>query len=152
MNVCAQKKALMTQMNDNARTKQVLTTQHGDVVYYVIGAPTADRHVLYIHGLCSSSKSCSPPSSEELQSSVRWIVPDLLGHGESAMPATSDAYRMSSHTKILREVLAKENVKRLVCIAHSMGGPIGVELCERPEELVGITIEGMIYGEGEGKL
>ncbi|MGB1594521.1 MAG: alpha/beta fold hydrolase, partial [Promethearchaeia archaeon] len=60
---------------------------------------------------------------------THWIVPDLLGHGLSAIPADLESYRTENQARVLREILAAEDVQRLVCVGHSTGGPLGLELC-----------------------
>ena len=153
--------------------EKTLRTRFGTVAYKSWGSPHPVCHILFLHGIGSSSdhflhygqtrvhsraqrysatattgpdpdpgsgfrrnhaQPTSPLADKNLLDAwlledTHWIVPDLLGHGLSAIPADLESYRTENQARVLREILAAEEVQRLVCVGHSTGGPLGLELC-----------------------
>jgi len=77
-----------------------------------------------------------------------WIVPDLLGHGSSARPTEPAAYRMEAQAGVLVDLLRAERVRRVLLIAHSMGGPIALRMAELLRDHAAPAISGLVYAEG----
>jgi len=94
-------------------------TRFGTMRYRTFGSvDTAAPRILFIHGLGSSSQTAQPP--EEQLATAGFLVPDLLGHGDSARPADPEAYRMRSQAEAIVNVLdAEPTTGELFLIAHS---------------------------------
>ncbi len=104
--------------------------------------------ILFIHGLGDNKKWFLPPFTSHSLDVYSWLVPDLLGHGESAKPQFQDSYTMENQAKVLMAVLKEERVKHLVVLAHSMGGPIAVSLLEHLSRQTDIHVHMLFYLEG----
>ncbi|MFX1250885.1 MAG: alpha/beta fold hydrolase [Promethearchaeota archaeon] len=128
-------------------TKKI-STQFGDLVYY--RSINENQEILFIHGLGLNKEwflqQYNPYSLYEFS----WIVPDLIGHGRSAKPKYKQPYTMIQQAQNLLSVLIEEEVKEIVIIAHSMGGPIAISLIEQLiiQKISEIKPVGLFYLEG----
>lgn len=69
-----------------------------------------------------------------LSHSFRVIAPDLLGFGQSAVPAGGTAFR--EQAKVLRALLDHVGVERYALLGHDWGGPIAMaSAIQRPEQV-----------------
>jgi pimeloyl-ACP methyl ester carboxylesterase len=69
-----------------------------------------------------------------LSHSFRVIAPDLLGFGQSAVPAGGTAFR--EQAKVLRALLDHVGVERHALLGHDWGGPIAMaSAIQRPEQV-----------------
>jgi haloalkane dehalogenase len=89
--------------------------------------------VVLVHG--------SPTSSllfrhqiDALSGSFRVIAPDLLGFGQSAVPAGGTAFRQQA--SVLRALLDRLGLERYALLGHDWGGPIGMAAASRRPEQV----------------
>ena len=103
---------------------------HGhEIAYRMAGeGPT----LLLVHGLAGSSRtwrSVMPSLAKE----CRVIAPDLLGHGESATPATD--YSLGGFAAMLRDLLAALEIDRVTVVGQSLGGGIAMQLAYQHPEL-----------------
>ena len=103
--------------------------------------------VIFVHGLGTDGNNCQPPACAVGVNGRRWIVPDLIGHGRSDVSADIFAYKMESQALAIFEILLREGTRRCAVIAHSMGGPIAVNLVELCAS-AGIRVELILYCEG----
>lgn len=123
-------------------------TADGDISYYRTQNPQSSYDMLFIHGI-GEDKNWFPEQFEKCSlGEVSWLVPDLLGFGESSKPQRQDAYTMSHQAELLEGILDQEGVTRLVVLAHSMGGPIAVSLIESLSLRPDIEVLGLFYLEG----
>ncbi len=127
-----------------------LETEFGIIAYYFhqnLLQPTVN---LFIHGLGDSRKWFLKHFNTYSLDRFSWIVPDLLGHGESSKIDQAEAYTMEQQAKNLITLLESEQVKQFSILAHSMGGPIAISLIELlacQEEPIAIP-ELLLYLEG----
>lgn len=85
---------------------------------------------LYIHGLGYNRKWFREHFRRFELFQCSWIVPDLMGHGNSSKPKEVMAYSMQNQAEYLLSILQEESVSKVRIIAHSMGGAIAVSLIE----------------------
>jgi pimeloyl-ACP methyl ester carboxylesterase len=129
-------------------TRRVLNTSPGVVSYLRSAGATTKRTGLFIHGLgCDGAWFLEHFARQDL-SFLTWLVPDLLGHGESARVEDPAAYRMETQAKALAELLAIEGSTELVMVAHSMGGLIALRLAEILGRWSSPRVLGLAYAEG----
>lgn len=91
--------------------------------------------VVLIHGMagsCDAWKRVVPT----LERDFTLLIPDLLGHGESAKPRGE--YSISGHANVLRDLLGALDIERATLVGQSFGGGVAMqfayqypELCER---------------------
>ena len=103
-------------------------------VCYRIGGDASDRRrpvLLLIHGMAGSSATWR----EVMPALSRFctvIAPDLLGHGDSAKPATE--YSLEGYASGLRDLLSALRIERATIIGQSLGGGIAMQLAyQHPE-------------------
>lgn len=87
--------------------------------------------IIFIHGLgCAGSFDYAEVASalQSDQPGHRLILIDLLGAGYSDKPL-SFKYTVASHAKYLKEFIEDLNLEKVIIFGHSLGGPIGIELC-----------------------
>lgn len=107
-----------------------LETKFGSIVYYLHTNSSQPLVNLYIHGLGDNRKWFLKHFQSYSLNRFSWIVPDLLGHGDSSKSNDINAYSMEQQAKYLAAILEKEHVEHLSILAHSMGGAIAVSLVE----------------------
>lgn len=99
--------------------------------------------VLFIHGW-----GCDGRSMQRLvaEAKVHAIVPDLRGHGRTAMSSTP--HTVPAMARDLAELLDRRSDERVMIVAHSMGGNVGVELAwSRPERVAGLVVLDPAYAD-----
>jgi pimeloyl-ACP methyl ester carboxylesterase len=100
--------------------------------------------VVLLHGIACSSTTWAPVLPM-LAGRVRAIVPDLLGHGQSAKPRGD--YSLGSHASGLRDLLSLLGHDRVTVVGHSLGGGIAMQFAyqfpERCERLVLVSSGGL---------
>jgi len=107
-----------------------LETEFGTIFYYLYLNPTQPLVNLYIHGLGDNRKWFLKQFDSYSLDRFSWIVPDLIGHGDSSKSDEVKAYTMKQQAENLAAILEKEQIKQISILAHSMGGAIAVLLIE----------------------
>ncbi|HEY0872023.1 MAG TPA: alpha/beta fold hydrolase [Vicinamibacterales bacterium] len=87
-------------------------------LHYLQQGPSRGPAVIMLHGYSDSSFSFSRVLPL-LPSSVRVIVPDLRGHGESGRP--SDGYSMDAMARDVIDLMDALDVPTATLVGHSMG-------------------------------
>ncbi|MFX0064148.1 MAG: alpha/beta fold hydrolase [Candidatus Hermodarchaeota archaeon] len=131
----------------NILTKQI-PTQFGNMVYY--RSINEMQEILFIHGLGLNKEWFPHHYNSYSLHDFSWIIPDLIGHGKSAKPRYRLPYTMDQQAQNLLSVLVEEEVKEIVIMAHSMGGPIAISLIEQlmNQKTSEIKPVGLFYLEG----
>ncbi|MHA2272202.1 MAG: alpha/beta fold hydrolase [Candidatus Hodarchaeales archaeon] len=127
------------------------STPYGSLEYYRAVNPNQDSQFLWIHGLGGNKTWFSQQYEPYSLSEYSWIVPDLLGYGQSAKPADPQAYTMAAQAQALLQLLKEEEVHSLSIFGHSMGGPIAISLLEQlmeQKDSHSIELTGLFYLEG----
>lgn len=88
--------------------------------------------VVLLHGLGNNHKSWSY-ALKHLSSSVRVIVPDLLGFGDAPKPKVQ--YTPADHAEAVIATLDKLDIKDALIAGHSMGCIVAVEVAVRRPDL-----------------
>ena len=113
------------------RLQHVAINGH-DVAYRTAGNGPV---VLLVHGMAGSSTTWAHVMPA-LAKRFTVVAPDLLGHGESARPATE--YSLGTHANGLRDLLNALGHERATCVGQSFGGGVVMQMayqfpgrCER---------------------
>ncbi|MCP4657035.1 MAG: alpha/beta hydrolase [bacterium] len=111
--------------------------------------------ILYVHGLGESGLCLEELIADPRLRNWHHLAPDLPGYGKSPWPA--EPLKLAEHADTLGEWVISRLSGPLVVFGHSMGGVIGLLLCERwpfgagDERLRGfINVEGNISIEDCG--
>jgi pimeloyl-ACP methyl ester carboxylesterase len=112
-------------------------TLHGESVSYRTCGEEGPVIIL-LHGVTGSSETWEPVLPL-LGKRARVIAPDLLGHGDSAKPATGD-YSLGAWAAGVRDLLIALGHERATILGHSLGGGVALQFAyqfpERCERLV----------------
>jgi pimeloyl-ACP methyl ester carboxylesterase len=116
---------------------------HGHEVCY---RSAGDRGplVLLVHGITGCAATWDPVT-ERLARDHRVLVPDLLGHGDSAKPRGD--YSLGAHAAGLRDLLIALGEERATIVGHSLGGGIAMQFAyqfaQRVERLALVSSGGL---------
>jgi pimeloyl-ACP methyl ester carboxylesterase len=133
--------------------KRKFQSNAGNLVYYTFMGEK-DVFILYIHGLVSISsrfiEKFTQQHTEYLLSEYSWIIPHLIGFGESEKPEKIEVYSMEKQGQYLYNLLLFEEVHKVIIIAHSMGGPVAISLIDKIQNHSHskIQVKGLFYLEG----
>ena len=100
--------------------------------------------IFFCHGAGATPDQFS--EQHEFANDYCVITPSLRGHGDSKMPASSNAESLSllRHTLDMLELADHLKVNEFHFVGHSIGGLIGLELLKiAPERLLSLTIFGV---------
>jgi pimeloyl-ACP methyl ester carboxylesterase len=112
---------------------------HGHQVSYRAGGPvdadgalrTDVPAVLFVHGMAGSSASWRPVLPD-VGEHLRWLAPDLPGHGRSDKPRTD--YSLGAQAAFLRDLMATFGIERATVVGTSLGGGIAMQFAyQHPE-------------------
>lgn len=96
--------------------------------------------VLLLHGIPGSATSWDATASH-LPDDLDVIVPDLLGFGSSARPATLDALHVTAQAAAIDLLLAELGIESATVVGHDFGGPVAVALsARRPSAVAGLGL------------
>ena len=104
--------------------------------------------IVFIHGLGSSKEDFLEAFRREEFQPFTLLAADLVGFGDSDKPAVF-SYTMKDQARILKKTIDRFGVGQFHLVVHSMGGIVGVELCEMmPDRVVSfINAEGNLTAE-----
>ena len=138
-------------MEINVKRLRVLT---GDLSYSRTINESQNFSVLFIHGLENIGNWFQEQIDQYSLGEYSWIIPDLIGFGNSTKPENITDYTMEQQANNLKQLLLEECVNSVLIIAHSMGGAIAIELIEKlilNNELnqeTNINVKGIVILEG----
>ncbi|WP_158892987.1 alpha/beta fold hydrolase [Amycolatopsis anabasis] len=102
------------------------------------GAAELDADVVVLlHGIAGSGRTWKPvlDELERRKFPRRVLVPDLLGHGESAKPRGD--YGLGSFASGIRDLLALEGHSHATLVGHSLGGGVAMQFAYQFPEMTG---------------
>ena len=102
--------------------------------YRYINRSNSVGTILYIHGLGESGLCFESQIQTERLYQWSHIVLDLEGYGKSLWPVTPKS--LEQHADRVSEWLQLKSISPVIIFCHSMGGVIGLILCEKYPELV----------------
>ena len=102
--------------------------------------------LLYVHGLGESGLCFEPLIGDARLDGLTHLCPDLPGYGKS--PWCDEPLALAAQAERLGAWLEAMGVGPVVVLGHSMGGVIGLMLCERRPDLV----RGLLDVEGNVSL
>lgn len=101
-------------------------TVNGREVSLLEAGPATGEPVLLLHGLGATKASFLPTMRALAQARYRVIVPDLLGHGDTAKPVLR--YTASTFGRFATGLLDAMEIDRAHIVGNSLGGRIGLEV------------------------
>ncbi|MHA2182549.1 MAG: alpha/beta fold hydrolase [Promethearchaeota archaeon] len=126
----------------------------GELAYQKLIGYNKDVVIIYIHGLAPMTSWFMEEFTRQYKkyslSEYSWIIPHLIGFGESEKPDKLEVYSMENQGRYLYELLLFEKVGEVIIIAHSMGGPVAISLIDKIQNhsTGEIQVKGLFYLEG----
>jgi pimeloyl-ACP methyl ester carboxylesterase len=108
------------------------TRIHGHRVAYRLGGDGAP--IILIHGITASSQMWEPVA-ERLATNHTVLVPDLLGHGQSAKPRGD--YSMGAFASGIRDLALSLELEPATVVGHSLGGGVAMQFAYQFPERTG---------------
>jgi len=102
------------------------------------GANGAGRPLVFVHGWCCDRSYLRPQFDHFATAGHGVLAPDLRGHGESDAP--EGAYAIRTFAEDLAWLCARQRIKDVVVVGHSMGGIVAFDLAVRYPELVAAVV------------
>jgi pimeloyl-ACP methyl ester carboxylesterase len=126
------------------------STAFGKITYYRFESKAQSTVNLFIHGLGGNRKWFPNDFETYGLEKYSWIVPDLMGHGDSQKNRIAEAYTMEKQAEFILTLLQHEGVDEISILAHSMGGPIAILLIEMlvANKEKKIKVASLLYLEG----
>ncbi|SFB62917.1 Pimeloyl-ACP methyl ester carboxylesterase [Amycolatopsis marina] len=130
-------------------------TLHGHTMNFweyrpAVRSAESDGDVLvFVHGIAGSARTWLPLLHELDRRGVarRVIVPDLLGHGESATPRGD--YSLGAFASAIRDLLVLLGLRHATVAGHSLGGGVAMQFAYQYPEMCGRLV--LISSGGLGK-
>ncbi len=122
---------------------------NGITIHYHERGPASGLPVILLHGFTDTSRSLYNVAEqiENLDSSLRIIVPDLRGHGDSSMPPAScakDPSKCFSFPLLTSDIILlmdQLSIPRAFVAGHSLGGMIAQELAlKHADRIQGVAL------------
>jgi len=111
------------------------------VIYRIAGSGPP---VVLIHGMVNSSRHWETVAMR-LADSYTVIVPDLIGHGDSATPRGD--YSLGAHAASIRDLLTAIGIDCATIVGHSLGGGVAMQFFyqfpQRTERLALVSSGGL---------
>lgn len=120
--------------DDWHRRKQRVELPGGRPIAFVDSGGSAPA-LLLLHGFSDTSRSFC--ALEPFLSGYRLIIPDLPGHGHSAM---GDGVRVSDFAASVEQFLAFLGISQIAVIGHSMGAMTAIEIAARRRDDVSALV------------
>ncbi len=97
------------------------------IAYSAYGQPTAQTHLLLVHGLFDDQRTWQLLLPQLVRADRYVVTVDLLGAGRSSRPLLShlpadQRYSADLHVEHLRRVISQLRLRNLVLIGNSLGG------------------------------
>lgn len=126
----------------NSMVNHHVTLKTGELLTYFDSNPKADTTapaLVLLHGYCGSS-AYFQRLIPLLDSHIRVLAPDLIGHGKSD-PVNANSYSMEQVAGWMDEWLEHIGIEKAYVMGHSLGGYITLALAERkPAYLCGFGL------------
>ena len=124
------------------RVQQSQIALHGQLYSYRMAG--SGPLIVLLHGIAASSATWEHVIPR-LTKQHKVLAPDLLGHGESAMPPGD--YSLGAYANLLRDLIAVLGQERCTIVGHSLGGGVAMQFAyqypERCERLVLVSSGGL---------
>jgi pimeloyl-ACP methyl ester carboxylesterase len=113
-----------------------VASEDGVMIYYDVRGQ-GDRALVFVH-CWSCDRSYWDNQVDEFSKDYRVITIDLGGHGQSGQ--NRQVWTMAAFGADVAAVVTKLDLKNVILVGHSMGGPVCIEAARRlPERVVAIV-------------
>lgn len=101
----------------------------------------AGQVVLFLHGFSGSSSATGHFATRADAAGLRFVAPDLRGHGLSGKPSGTGAYDMQRFIEDFSAVADACGVERVHLVGHCLGGMVAVAVAAAlPERVATLTL------------
>lgn len=108
---------------------------------YYVNVTGSGRPLLLLHGFTGSSANWEP-IAHSLARQHQLVMPDLLGHGQTAAPAEPERYGMAEAAADLATLLDTLEIEQVYLVGYSMGGRLALYFTlHYPERVRSLILE-----------
>jgi len=112
--------------------------------------PESETTIVFLHGLGCAKESFDAAFSSESLKKFSILTFDFLGFGESDKP-DDFSYSLEDQAAITVGLIKQLSPNKVVLVAHSMGGTIGLLVAQQLDNLVDfINVEGNLVSQDSG--
>ncbi|KAJ3555945.1 hypothetical protein NM688_g2295 [Phlebia brevispora] len=104
--------------------KSITTSRGLKYTYWAYVAQPGEHTLLFCHGYPGISGDWSLCVSSLQRRGYGFIIPDMLGYGETDKPTDPSLYVSSKMTKDLVEILDAEKIEKVIAIGHDWGAKV----------------------------
>lgn len=114
-------------------------TPHGEMKVYDARGTSGGPTLVLVHGVSSRASTYARVATSLLRQCGRVVIPDLIGHGDSHVPASG--LRIHSIDEALTTTLDDIVPEPMVVVGNSMGGLVaGLYVAARPWRVRGLVL------------
>lgn len=118
---------------------RTVPTRHGRMAFYDARSGQLGPTVVLVHGVSSRGSQYAAVATALLPWCGRVVIPDLIGHGDSALPP--DGLRVTTLRSTLTALLDDVVPEPMVLVGNSMGGMmVAMYTAERPWRVRGLLL------------
>ncbi|ARF17810.1 alpha/beta fold hydrolase [Sporosarcina ureae] len=119
--------------------EKILHTENGDIYYWVGGSKNIDtKCIVFVHGM-TADQSMFEKQVDHFSNEFKIITLDLPLHGKSCHYKD---FTFSNIVEVLKNILALENVSKVILVGQSLGGYVcqefGIRYPKKVKGFVGI--------------
>ena len=131
---------LASEANIAGLSAHSMTIDGQKIAYLDNGRTSATRTVVLVHGFGDSSISWNFFARIFRDGGFRIVIPDLLGFGDSARPATGD-YGYKAQAQRVLTLMKNLNIPQAHLVGNSMGGGVVAEMALlQPQAVASLTL------------
>ncbi|MEK4700851.1 2-succinyl-6-hydroxy-2,4-cyclohexadiene-1-carboxylate synthase [Solibacillus sp. FSL R7-0668] len=103
--------------------------------------PQGTKTLVLLHGFTGSTKTWQHVV-QALPTTVRCIMVDLIGHGETSAPEDIEAYAMDFQVDLLHGLFQQLHAQKFTLLGYSMGGRVALSYAvKHPQNLEHLLLE-----------
>ena len=103
--------------------------------------PQGTKTLVLLHGFTGSTKTWQHVV-KSLPQSIRCIMVDLIGHGQTSAPENVECYTMAFQLEVLHELFQQLKLEKFTLLGYSMGGRVALSYAMKyPEKIEQLLLE-----------
>ncbi len=128
-------------MPDDFFEQKWLQSANGKICYFHHRQSEDNPTAVFLHGLSANHTTWNNTARALSQLGLNCLMPDQRGHGYSDKTRKRRLYEISVFTQDLQEIIAKENLSKIVLVGYSFGGFIALDyIIKNPAKIASLIL------------